>query len=173
MAELEGFNQDKLKPAPASDVEVSRRELLNRFSPFGKLKLDTAQCTACGLCALECPTGALTFSLGEVTDTFQLLFKHGSCVACGQCVEVCPEKCLHMERLLELDSMDTQSILLEGQVVRCSRCGSHVGPKVMIDKLRARVEASGSSSTSQFELCPACKVQTQFDSLSVENGHIT
>ncbi len=166
MSEAKATHQDELKlHLLSSEGEVSRRELLERLSPFGKVELDTSQCTGCGLCSLECPTGALTVSLIENTDTFQLVFKHGHCVACSQCVEICPEKCLHMERVLELGKMDSQSVLFEDTIVRCSGCGSPIGPKIMIDKLRARVMAAGQSFPSRFDLCPTCKVQAQFSQL--------
>lgn len=155
-----------------SKGEISRRELLNRLSPLGKVSLDAAQCTGCGLCALECPTGALTVMLSEESDTFRLLFQHGSCVACGQCVEICPEKCLQVERLLELDKMDSQSVLFEDGIARCPRCGGAVGPKSMIDKLQARMKAAGHSLASQCGLCSECKAQTQFSQLGLRNGHV-
>src|SRR4030067_7782 len=109
--------------------EISRRELLKRLSPLSKVKLDSAQCTGCGLCVVECPTEALLISSNEEDDTFQLLFKHGNCVACGQCVEICPEKCLAVERLLEPDHMHNYSVLFKDKIVRCSRCDSPMGPK--------------------------------------------
>ena len=155
-----------------SKGEISLRELLNRLSPLGKVSLDAAQCTGCGLCAQECPTGALTVMLSEESDTFRLLFKHGGCVACGQCAEICPEKCLHVERLLELDEMDSQSVLFEDEIARCPRCGGAVGPRAMIDKLQARMIASGHSPAAQCGLCSECKAQTQFGQLSVRNGHV-
>ena len=147
--------------------EVSRRELLERFSPFGKVELDTSQCTGCGLCALECPTRALTVSSSGRTDTFQLLFKYSHCLACSRCVEICPEKCLRMERVLELKKMDSQSVLFEDTIVRCAECGSPIGPKIMIDKLQARMLAASQSFPSQFGLCPTCKVQAQLSKLKM------
>ncbi len=168
MSEVKGIHQSKLKgDSVKPEGGISRRELLKRLSPFGKVELDSSQCTGCGLCAPECPTGALTISSSEETDAFQLLFKHGDCLACSQCVEICPEKCLRMERVLELNKMDRQSVLFEDMIVRCSGCGSPIGPKAMIDKVQARVAATRHSFPSQLELCPACKVQAQFGQLRI------
>ena len=168
MSKVKGIHQDRLKVNSLSlEGKISRRELLKRLSPFGKVELDSSQCTGCGLCALECPTGALMISSSEESDVFQLLFKHGNCVACGLCVEICPEKCLRMERILEVDKMGSQSVLFEDVIIRCSGCGSPVGPKAMIDKLQARVAAVGQSFPAQFELCPTCKIKAQFGRLRI------
>jgi ferredoxin len=152
---------DALKP----ESEISRRELLSRLSPLGKVELDSSRCTGCGLCAAECPTGALLISSGEETDAFQLLFKHGICVACGLCAEICPEKCLRVERILEVDKVGSQSVLFEDTLVRCSECGQPLGPKSMVDKMQAKVKAAGKVFPFQFELCPDCKVRAQFHQL--------
>ena len=155
------FPREPTKPG----TEISRRELFEQFSPFGRVTLDSSQCTGCGLCTLECPTWALIISSDEETGVFQLLFKHSSCVACSYCVEICPENCLHMERVLGLDNIRGQSTLLEGKLVRCSECSSPIGPKAMVDKLQAKVEATGNAFSYQAELCPRCKVQAQFSQL--------
>ncbi|MFH0942486.1 MAG: 4Fe-4S binding protein, partial [Chloroflexota bacterium] len=102
MREINQIYQNKLKRGSSKPgAEMTRRELLNRLSPLGKVELDSSKCTGCGLCALECPTGALTVSPVDEKDSFRLLFKHGKCVACNRCVEICPEKGLNMERTLE------------------------------------------------------------------------
>ena len=129
--------------------------------PFGKVELDSPQCTGCSLCALDCPTGALVVSSSEETGTYQLLFKHDVCVACGRCVEACPEKCLRLEPVLELDRMDKPVVVFEDRVVRCCQCDSPIGPRAMIDKLQAKVLAAGQSFSTQFELCPMCKTKLQ------------
>jgi len=167
------MNQGQVKsPNLEPESEISRRELLKRLSPLGKVELDSSRCTGCGLCAGECPTEALVISSSEETDAFQLIFKHGNCVVCGQCVEICPEKCLRMERVFDMGKMDSQLVLFEDEIARCSKCGSPIGPKAMIDKMQARVVAARHSFPSQPELCPACKIKAQFDQLSVSNGHI-
>ena len=168
MSEFKRIHQDRLKVNSLSlEGKISRRELLKRLSPFGKVELDSSQCTGCGLCALECPTGALTVSSSEESDAFQLLFRYDHCVACSRCVEICPEKCLRMERVLELDKMDSQLVLFEDVIVKCSSCNSPVGPKTMIDNLQARVAVAGWPFPAQFELCPTCKVKAQFSELRI------
>lgn len=150
---------------PKPKGEISRRELLQLLSPLGKLTLDSSRCTGCGLCALECPTGALALSQGD-NDTFLLVFKHGACFACGRCTEVCPEKCLQLERVIELDKLDSQTVLFEDVMVRCSGCGAPVGPRTMINKLQARMVAKGQHS-GRFDLCPECKSKSQFSQLRI------
>ena len=166
MSKIEETNKERLgvhslKP----ENEISRRDLLKRLSPFGKVELDTSQCTGCGLCALECPTDALTISSNKEAGAFQLLFRYDHCLACSCCVEICPEKCLRVERILELDKMDSQSVLFEDEIVRCSECGSTVGSRAMINSIKAKVLATGQYSSSQFELCPECKAKAQLSRL--------
>jgi len=151
MSKSKGINKDR------TEGKISRRELLKLAAPLGKVEIDRAQCTGCGLCALECPTEALTALVGE-DDIYQLLFKHTSCVACRQCIEICPEKCLHLERTLELDRINQPAaVLFEDRIVRCRECGSPIGTEAMINKLRERLPAA--TGPSQFELCPDCKTK--------------
>jgi ferredoxin/coenzyme F420-reducing hydrogenase delta subunit len=125
--------------------------------PFGKVQLDSSQCTACGLCALDCPTAALRF-LSDA-GSYRLLFDHQLCVGCGQCVRVCPERCLRLENILEIDRLYRPAeAIFEGQFARCQECGMPIAPKAMIDKLRIRI-AAGQGLTSQLEVCPACRAK--------------
>lgn len=138
--------------------KISRRELLKLASPLGRLELDGSKCTGCGLCALDCPTQALTISSSKETDIYQLLFKHSLCVACGRCIEACPEQCLQLERTLELDRLNSPAtVLFEDRIARCRECGSIIGSRAMVDRLQAKLPTKEKNLASQFELCPACK----------------
>ena len=154
---------DALKP----EGEISRRELLQKLSPLGKVHLDAASCTGCGLCALECPTRALTIAFRENTDVFELLFKHGLCVGCNLCADICPEKCLRLERVLKPAEMNRPQRLFRDTIVRCPECGKPVGPKAMVEKLRSRMGNALPSLTRQAELCPECKASAYAGQLKV------
>jgi ferredoxin len=142
----------------APNTDISRRELLQRFSPLGKAELDASRCTGCGLCVSQCPTEALVISSGKEVDVFQIIFRYGSCLACGQCVEICPEKCLQVERAFEVNKLKGALVLFEDRLIRCSSCSAPLGPKSMLDRLRARIVSSGEIFPLQFKLCPDCKV---------------
>jgi ferredoxin len=163
MSKSRDFHQSELKEDSVKpETEISRRKLLQQLSPLGKVELDSSRCTGCGLCVSVCSTEALVISSREETDVFKIILKHGICLACGKCAEICPEKCLSVERVLELDKVGTQSVLFEDGFVRCSNCGTPLGPKSMIDHMQARIIASGKTFPFQFELCPDCKVRAQF-----------
>jgi len=164
--------KDDIRENPAAgsskyEGEISRRELLKKVSPLGKVALEKDGCTGCGICAMECPTSALVVSSSEEPGVIQLLFKHGKCIACGICVETCPEKCLSVERILEIDKMDNQTVLFEDEIIMCSECGSPIGPRAMIAKLQAKVGTTRHAIPSRLELCPTCKIQAQLSQVRI------
>jgi ferredoxin len=140
------------KFAPCSSGVVSVGSV-----PFGKLELDRSQCTACGLCALDCPTKALSFVSDE--RWYQLLFHHQACIGCGQCIRSCPEKCLRLENTLEIERLNSPAeTIFESEIAMCQECGMPIAPRAMIDKLRTRI-AAAQGLTSQLEICPACRTK--------------
>lgn len=56
----------------------------------GHVSIQIENCISCGLCARNCPPGALTVDRAAGTWTINRF----DCVQCGNCVNVCPKKCL-------------------------------------------------------------------------------
>lgn len=50
-------------------------------------------CSGCGVCASECPTGAIPKAHPQRTDT-------GKCISCGRCISICPRDARHYRGLL-------------------------------------------------------------------------
>lgn len=57
------------------------------------------KCTACGICAMNCPNQTITVNKSKITDENgkpkivldQYLYDLGSCIFCGLCTRVCPQ----------------------------------------------------------------------------------
>lgn len=173
MSGSEEMDDNRLKlPFVRPGDKISRRELFKRFwphslppeittghKPFGKVKLNSLPCVGCGLCALDCPTHALTTSSSEENNSYQLLFRHDLCVACDKCIRICPEKCLELEHLPEPDKMASPPVVLfNGEIARCRKCGSIIGSRAMIDALKAKIMVKNEPVAAQLDLCPDCKI---------------
>jgi len=176
---LLGTTQFRLgEPSEASEGVLRLPELIRRMGsrsgssfsgaisagavPFGKLSLDSSECTGCGLCAASCPTDALTVGTGKDGAHYQLLFRQDACVGCSKCVDVCPEKCLKLQRVLELDRIyASASELFRDDMLNCRRCGEPVAPMSMIMHLKDKLQNPGDMLLEQLELCGRCKAETQ------------
>lgn len=66
---------------------------------FGSISFDLTRCNACGMCAMFCPTGALSCGiLEDARDSpTELEFSASDCVSCGSCVDVCWKDCIALE----------------------------------------------------------------------------
>ena len=53
------------------------------------------KCTSCGLCAKECPEGAIPLNNPKLTDK-------DKCISCMHCVAVCPKKARDYSKFVSL-----------------------------------------------------------------------
>lgn len=84
---------------PAFDKIASRQ--------FGAVSIDEEKCTACGMCAVFCPTGALKKSEERPNDGVgsYLEFQAFDCVNCRMCADVCMKKCLTVDASVSSDEL--------------------------------------------------------------------
>jgi energy-converting hydrogenase A subunit P len=90
-------------------------------------------CSACGVCARTCPTGAIRF-INEKDVRYQLLFLPRDCVNCQACVTVCLPKALTLEDSPSFSQVfKTQGLMLlsQGELIRCTSCNVLFTPKEM------------------------------------------
>lgn len=95
---------------------------------FGAVRVDSERCTACGLCARFCPTGALTAASVFEPDgraMFDLEFRPASCVDCGVCAVACPEDAIVVEPHVDPFAVvsGTSATVARRPVVACDNCG--------------------------------------------------
>ena len=70
---------------------------------FGSVSIDVKKCNACGMCAVFCPTGALSRNPAEKpSDPIRFFeFSASDCVQCGICVDVCWKGALTLSTSVE------------------------------------------------------------------------
>jgi len=82
------------------DPQLRPRVIEGQGSPLGVLRAAEG-CTACGVCARDCPTQALTLCAG--TGSTDLVLDPSACTGCGVCAESCPERVLDVVMGVDLD----------------------------------------------------------------------
>ncbi len=102
---------------------TTKADLSTACEPFGAVEVDSSRCSACGLCARFCPTGALRFSTYD--SCFELAFQTTDCIACNICVVACPEDAVSLKHAATLASLlsDEAQPLTVGELAPCSDCG--------------------------------------------------
>lgn len=157
--------------ASGSKGRVSRREFLKiiRLKNHGRPLIDKEKCTGCGLCAIDCPTEALTISQNSERDLYQLLFREEACNACGVCEKSCPENCLQLvEKEPQRDGTEKEAkVIFEDTISRCIECGIPLFPLAMVNHLKSKIFASG-GIPFPFDVCPSCRIKIQ-----VGRGRVT
>jgi ferredoxin len=107
-----------LKHFSITNTAVSFSEL-----SFARFTAET-NCSACGICARICPTGALNFVSGEDSQ-YQLTFSSRACIDCGACLDVCQTGALQRTAATLADVLADQSVVLRAGTLRsCAKCGA-------------------------------------------------
>ncbi len=74
---------------------------------FGSVEIDTEECSACSMCTVFCPTGALVKSDEKPEDGVGsfLEFSAADCVQCNLCADACLKKCLNVSRTVSTEEL--------------------------------------------------------------------
>lgn len=117
-----------------ADVEIPGFEL-----PFGVVEIK-GRCTACGLCANQCPTGALIFLRDR--ENFAIDFVPLACIGCRVCEGFCPAKVVVVKPSFSFPSLlrAPRLTIFKGELRVCRKCGKPFSP------------------AGEEELCPTCSV---------------
>ncbi len=92
--------------------------------PYAGVMIDSAMCSACGLCARFCPTAALRFDVGD--GGFGIGFRAARCVDCGLCAIACPEDAIEFGPTIAAAELvaGPDRLVAEGEVAECVDCGA-------------------------------------------------
>ncbi|MCB9420033.1 MAG: 4Fe-4S binding protein [Ardenticatenaceae bacterium] len=101
-------------------------------------------CTACGVCARVCPTGALQMETAK--SSYQLTFSPQICIACDVCSHVCAPNTItltHDPTFEQVFGTAVDQIVQQGELAKCSKCHAPFAAKAGTD------------------LCPVCEFRRQ------------
>lgn len=98
---------------PATErYPFERRKAPQRLRGLLRWRLD--KCTGCGLCAQDCPAGALEVTmLDKQAKRFTIAYHVDRCTFCAQCVHSCRHGCLSMsDDQWELAALNKEPFLI-------------------------------------------------------------
>jgi Pyruvate/2-oxoacid:ferredoxin oxidoreductase delta subunit len=90
--------------------------------PLADITLETTRCTACGMCARFCPTGALKFLSDN--QAFALTFQSSLCLGetCNICQMACPEQTITTQPIAISPNIFIKKPLAAGELIPCQKC---------------------------------------------------
>ena len=132
-------------------------------APYGRVNIDTDNCTICLSCVGACPAGALQ----DNPDAPQLLFREDACLQCGICAATCPEKVISLESQFNLtDSAMAAELVVEDTPFSCTECGKPFGSTRSIEKVISKLSDHSmfqqSARTDMLKMCEDCRVEAMF-----------
>ena len=112
---------------PAQDGRPGVRHVQGEGAPLGVART-THGCTACGVCARNCPTLAFRVGAGPGDAAWtELVFDPGACNGCGVCVLTCPERALRIEPGVDLALLAGGCVpIARVDVAPCPDCGERL-----------------------------------------------
>jgi ferredoxin len=67
----------------------------------GLVLIDTQRCNSCRMCAVFCPTGAL--SKTDEGDCYGVIYRAAACVRCRLCEQICPRDAIVLDSCVPID----------------------------------------------------------------------
>lgn len=136
-------------------------------APYGRVEIDTDNCTICLSCVGACPAGALQ----DNPDAPQLLFREDACLQCGICASTCPEKVITLAPQFNLgDDAMTNQLVIEDEPFACTECGKPFGTKRSIENIIGKLENhsmfADEGRLAMLKQCEDCRVKSLFDGQS-------
>ena len=110
---------------------------------FAWLSVST-DCTACGVCARVCPTGALQFT--KAGSHYEMTFLPPHCIGCEACLHVCAPGALsvdHSPTYAQIFGHLEPLVLSDGELTSCNHCDRSFAAKL------------------GEQLCPVCEYRRQ------------
>ncbi len=143
-------------------------QLTSPVAPLGDVVIDTARCSACGVCVTACPTGAMSAPPGQSPGSLVLDFEASACPACGACASACPEGALSVQRAIGSSCLrgGRRTVARLARAVpgnRCLSCGAPSGAGLVTQAVAAKL--AGSHPAIAWHLlagedrCPSCRLR--------------
>ena len=125
----------------------------------------SSQCTACGVCATLCPTGALTQAWND--KRFLLSFRPSLCTNCGICAETCMPEAVTAGKTARLNGLmeDKEVNVFEAVKKTCPVCGMDFIPP---SEGRQVMEAAAALP----DACPLCLDRHKKHMALLKNGFL-
>jgi ferredoxin len=139
-------------------------------APYGRVNINTDDCTICLSCVGACPSGALQ----DNPDAPQLLFREDACLQCGICVATCPEKVISLEPQFNLnDNAKATTLIIEDSPFHCESCGKAFGTTRSIESVIERLSSHSmfpdSKRLNMLKMCEDCRVGALFDEVDSDS----